>query len=100
ILVAAAFGFIKGVILNHVYGDAPDSDGSFSDGVVVGPISEEVQFRLLPFAAMTAIGKTPPIGYTALHFGLAHADPRAPLSWNAYRVADAATGGLIYELAF
>lgn len=102
IIVSAAFGLVKGVILNEMYGPAHASkEGSFAEGVVLGPIAEEFQFRALPFLAAAAMGThAPKPGWTALPFGLAHASPKHDIGWNAFRVTDAALGGLLYEHSY
>lgn len=96
ILAAAAFGFVKGLVLK---GRSPDRVTAMHgmSSRFAGALHEEVQSRWVPFQRT---GGQMPIGGSALPFAMGHYAPGAPNGLNALRVADAVAGGLLYESAF
>ena len=94
IITSAAFGFFKALAARKL-GIKTPTQSDLRNDVLFAPLTEEFQYRVLPFLA-----GEPAIGSTAVPFALIHRDRRAPAIVNSLRMLDAATGGLLYEAAY
>lgn len=95
ILASAALGFAKRIMFPGAKPAGPNALHT----TVLGPLAEELQFRVLPSRA----GLPPVLGSAA--FAMAHMLPdskgRSPTGkWAAFRLADTFAGGMIYSQAY
>ncbi len=94
VIASAAFGFFKAIAAQKL-GIKDPHPPDLKDDVLLAPLFEEFQYRVLPFLA-----GVPEVGATAVPFAMIHRDRRAPAIVNSLRMLDATTGGLLYEAAY